>query len=71
MSEEKISRELVVGIMLQWAGLALMVHDYIEAAETIHNPYSIQGFWWGALFSAVGFILSTWDVVDWIKRALK
>ena len=63
-----ISRRLAIGVAAQWAGLALMVHDYIEACGKIDYPYQIQGFWWGALAAAIGFILVTNDVVRWMRR---
>jgi hypothetical protein len=66
-----ISRRLAVGIILQWSGFSLMVHDYFEACELIDNPFAIQGFWFGLVFAVSGFLLITSDTVKWIKKQVK
>jgi len=64
----KIRRTFVLGVLLQWLGIGLCIHDFIKECQKISNPYTVHGFWWGIGFIIVGFFMLTWNYVKWLVR---
>jgi len=66
----KISRKAGIALMLQPAGIAFAIHDFILECQHISDPYRFppHGFWWGIIFIIVGLLLFSTEYVSWLEK---